>query len=221
MCGRFVTKTDASLEREFSLVRPAFEMDEIDTAPTMTVPIVYESKEGRVCDPMRWGLVPFWAKGVPGKYSTYNARAEKMKEAATYRGAWKYGKRCIFPTAGFYEWQEVEGQKRKQRWFIRQAKFQTTAIAGLWDRSRTEDGEPAIYSATIITMPANELLKEIHNSGRNRHRMPLFLEAHQFDVWLSKDNDAADELILPYAAARMEAWPVPSTVSVTNHLRRR
>jgi putative SOS response-associated peptidase YedK len=37
------------------------------------------------------------------------------------------------------------------------------SIAALWDRSRTESGEDML-SCAIITMPANELLMEIHNA---------------------------------------------------------
>ena len=43
------------------------------------------------------------------------------------------------------------------------------SIPALWDRSRTESGED-VLSCAIITMPANELLAEIHNA---KQRMPL------------------------------------------------
>jgi putative SOS response-associated peptidase YedK len=38
---------------------------------------------------IRWGLIPFFAKGEAGKYSTINARIETVETAASYRGPWK------------------------------------------------------------------------------------------------------------------------------------
>ena len=53
---------------------------------------------------LRWGLVPFFCKGLPPKYSTINARVETVETAASYRGPWQRRQRCIQVAAGFYEW---------------------------------------------------------------------------------------------------------------------
>jgi putative SOS response-associated peptidase YedK len=53
---------------------------------------------------MRCGLFPFFAKGIPPKYSTINATIEKLADGPTWRGPWKRAQRCILPAAGFYEW---------------------------------------------------------------------------------------------------------------------
>jgi len=45
------------------------------------------------------------------------------------------------------------------------------AFAGLWDSSRTDQGE-VIESCVHITMPANRVVGEIHNT---KHRMPAIL----------------------------------------------
>jgi len=158
---------------------------------------------------MRWGLVPFWAKGVPTKYSTINARSEKMKEAASYRGPWKSGQRCLFVCSGFYEWQVVTGQKGKQPWFVRLPTQETFAMGGLWERSEKEDGS-VVLSATIVTMPANELMAEVHN---DKKRMPLILDPENFNPWLGEDADLAEGSIEPYPSVKMEAWPVSAFVN--------
>jgi hypothetical protein len=49
---------------------------------------------------MHWGLVPYWAKGIPPKFSTINATIEKLTEAASWRGRWMRGQRCIMPATG-------------------------------------------------------------------------------------------------------------------------
>jgi len=202
MCGRYVSRADAALEREWELLPNQFRFDtHYDVRPTTQVPIVRLTDEGRECVPVRWGLVPSWAKGKPGKYATFNARAEGMQKAASYRGPWKNGKRCLFPVLGFYEWQLLEGNN-KQKWYVTLPKQGTFALAGLWERS--EDLE----SATICTVEANELMAKVHNK---RKRMPLILDPKDFTAWLSDDNDKAEKLIQKYPAARMQAWPVTRT----------
>ena len=64
-------------------------------APTQQVLVVRATDREHEGTMMRWGLVPFFAKGVPGNYSTINARIESMQTSASYRGPWKRGQRCL------------------------------------------------------------------------------------------------------------------------------
>jgi putative SOS response-associated peptidase YedK len=48
------------------------------------------------------------------------------------------------------------------------------AFAGLWDRFLKPDGT-AIESVVHITMPGNDLMRKIHNTGNHPHRMPAIL----------------------------------------------
>ena len=121
------------MEREWSLRRPPPYFESFNVAPGRDVPVVRSTAEGRVCDLMRWPMIPRWAKGQPVKFSTSNARAETMKEKTTYRGPWQRGQRCLLPVIGFYEWQVIEGQKQKQPWFIHLADRETFALSGLWE----------------------------------------------------------------------------------------
>jgi putative SOS response-associated peptidase YedK len=106
MCGRYVSPDDAAIEREFNLVHsPGFEVrPSYNVAPTQVMPVVRAVDGVRKLSLMRWGLVPFFAKGIPGPYSTINARIETIETSASFRGPWKRGQRCIVPAAGFYEW---------------------------------------------------------------------------------------------------------------------
>jgi putative SOS response-associated peptidase YedK len=116
MCGRYVSPDDAAIEREFTLVRHEWQFPaSYNVAPTQDVPIVRVNEEGEPAGaPLHWGLIPFWAKGVQPKYSTINATVEKLTEAATWRGPWRRGQRCILPAFGFYEWQVLADGKTKQ-----------------------------------------------------------------------------------------------------------
>jgi putative SOS response-associated peptidase YedK len=117
---------------------------------------------------MRWGLIPFFAKGEPPpKYSTINARIETFETAASYRGPWKRGQRCLQLPGGFYEW-HLDENDRKAPYLIKLNDQEVFAFAGLWDRSIKADGT-AVESCVHITMPANDLMKKIHNTGNNPH----------------------------------------------------
>ena len=204
MCGRYVSRADAALERAWHLSRPPPLFWSFNVAPGTNVPVVRLHDGQRHPQLMRWGLIPFWAKGKPPKYSTINARAEGVKTAASYRGPWKRGQRCLFVVNGFYEWQVVPGQRVKQPWYAKLREQETFALGGLWDTSVAEDGE-RVESATIVTLPANELMCQIHN---DKKRMPLVLDVPSFDAWLNPDPRNAEAEIRPYPSADMEAWPV-------------
>ena len=52
-------------------------------APTQTVPVVRLTTEGeRELMTLKWGLIPFWAKGSKIAYSTINARVETVSLSA-------------------------------------------------------------------------------------------------------------------------------------------
>lgn len=175
--------------------------------PSASVPVVRLDVEGqRNCEPMRWGLVPSFARGVPGKYNTINARIEKMRTAASYRGPWKHGQRCLLPASHFYEWQPIEGQQAKQPWCITTRDAPVFAMAGLWESSKREDDE-VVLSATIVTQPANKFMSKLH------HRMPLILPPESFHAWLSGTVDEAEAVIEQYPSDLMEAWRVSERVN--------
>jgi putative SOS response-associated peptidase YedK len=222
MCGRYVSPEEATLNREYhvdrtnSHIRTNETLDSIflqsfNVAPTDSVPVVRvirHSEGEREAVLMRWGLIPFFARGEPPKYSTINAAIEKLSMAPAWRGPWERGQRCIMPCAGFYEWKMMEAG-RKQPYYIKPANEETFAFAALWDKSITPAGE-AILSCAVITMPANELLRDIHNS---KFRMPAILKHEHIEAWLSGSADEARELLQPYPSDEMLAWPVSTKVN--------
>lgn len=154
MCGRYVSPDEASIEREFNLVRAEWKFPaSFNVAPTQQVPIVRSilgEREG-VC--VRWGLIPFFAKGEPAKYSTINARIETVETAASYRGPWKRGQRCLQVASGFYEW-HLDNEGRKVPFYIHLADQPIFAFAGLWiDRSK----QTAPRSRVACTSPCRRM----------------------------------------------------------------
>jgi putative SOS response-associated peptidase YedK len=212
VCGRYVSPDDAAIEREFNLIRtPGFDIGpNFNVAPTQSVPVVRSVKGVRQLSLMRWGLVPFFAKGIPGAYSTINARIETIETAASYRGPWKRGQRCIIPATGFYEW-HVNADGKKQPFYIRVADHDVHGYAGLWDASMREDGT-VLESCTIITMPANPLMGSIHNAP-GKQRMPVILRRDDYEIWLSGSVNDARSALKQYPSDGMRAWPVSTRVN--------
>jgi putative SOS response-associated peptidase YedK len=211
MCGRYVSPDEASIEREFNLVHHEWQFPmSYNVAPTQSVPVVRIAADGeRAGVLMHWGLIPYWAKGVQPKYSTINATIEKLTEAATWRGPWSRGQRCILPAAGFYEWQVQSDGRTKQPYYITATDQAIFGFAGLWDRSKRDDGTK-VESCAIITMPASKLMSEIHNA---KQRMPAILTREDRDAWLKGTPDQAFAALKQYPDAHLMATPVSTRVN--------
>lgn len=211
MCGRYITAEAAALERAFRLDRTSWSFQvSYNVAPTQQVPVV-RAAEGIEGLTMRWGLIPFFAKGEPPKYSTINATVEKLDTAATWRGPWNRRQRCLVLAAGFYEW-HLNGVGQKHPFFIHLADQDVFAFAGIWDRSYKPDGA-AIMSCAIVTMPANGLMRFVHNTGANPFRMPAILSASDHDAWLNGTADQARTVLKQYPEDVMVAHQVSTRVN--------
>ena len=217
MCGRYIIREQDAAERYWRAHGLPKWAPGFNIAPTATVPIVRRAHRGSTPDDpdlphegalVRWGLIPFWAHGVAPKFATFNARVEGLESTLSFRGAWEYGRRCILPAAGFYEWQ-LRGP-RKQPFFIKLADREIFGFAGLWERSKAPDSDVWLESCAIITLPANRLLSEIHNGGL---RMPAILREEDHEAWLSGTLDDAYRALQPYPDDGMLAWPVSPRVN--------
>jgi putative SOS response-associated peptidase YedK len=196
------------MEAAFNVTRShwAPEWASWNVAPTTQVPVVRRADGACEGAMLRWGLIPSWAHGQPGRYATINARVETVAKAASYRSAWRHGQRCVIPALAFYEWQQRDG--RKQPWCFARAGGEPFGLAGLWERSTRDDGE-VIESCTIITLPANPLVGSIHA----RQRMPAILEPADCAAWFDASVNDAIGLLAPYPAELMDAWPVSRRVN--------
>jgi putative SOS response-associated peptidase YedK len=212
MCGRYVSPDEASIEREFNLVHQEWQFpSSFNVAPTQPVPILREIAGERRGSLVRWGLIPFFARGEAPKYSTINARIESVETAASYRGPWNRGQRCLQVAAGFFEW-HVDAEGRKAPYFIYLNDQAVFAFAALWDRSIKADGA-VIESCVHITMPANDLMREIHNGGNNPHRMPAILRREDREAWLKGSVEEARAVLRPYEPGLMVAHEVSAAVN--------
>jgi putative SOS response-associated peptidase YedK len=61
-------------------------------------------------------------------------------------------------------------------------------------------------------MPANALMRSIHNMGNNPHRMPAILRREDVDVWLNGADEEARSVLTQYNWSLMDAFEVGTRV---------
>jgi len=191
MCGRYTLIANAEA------IRILFELPEFDQrlvvpryniAPTQPIMVVHEGPKGRELIPVRWGLIPWWAKDPKTLPLMINARAEGIAEKPAFRDAFKY-RRCLVPASGFYEWQK-RGKGTKQPYLARpNGSDAPIAFAGLFETWHGPDGSE-IDTATIVVTDANAPLMPIHE------RMPVIVEPKNFETWLSPETTPAEAAAL-------------------------
>jgi len=201
MCGRFAfyspsEATAALFGASGSLdVKPRYNI-----APTQDVAaICLDEDGGRKLKSLHWGLVPSWAKDPSIGNRMINARAETVAEKPSFRAAYRR-RRCLVLADGFYEWHK-EGSG-KTPYFISRSDESPFAFAGLWEHWQDKESDETLYSATLITMTANEFMAPLHD------RMPIILDPARADVWMAGGDD-----IIQSAAPDLRAWPVGREVN--------
>jgi putative SOS response-associated peptidase YedK len=143
-----------------------------------------------------WGLIPYWMKDLPAalriRVSTLNCISEEMYEKPSFRDAAKEGKRCLIPCTGFYEWKWMDEKgKIKIPHYIQLKNQPLFSIAGLYARWKDKDTQQNLYTYTVLTTEANEVMREIHNSKK---RMPVIIPREYERDWLNPNLTKEDVL---------------------------
>jgi putative SOS response-associated peptidase YedK len=219
VCGRYAASRnpdDLVEEFEVEVVEAAEALPaDYNVAPTKHVYAVIERPEHhderalRQLRVVQWGLVPSWAKDARIGNKMINARAETLAEKPAFRRAFA-ARRCLLPADGYYEWQAIEGSKRKQPYFIRPRDGGVLAMAGLYELWRDPDKGTWLWTCTLITTDAEDDLGHIHD------RMPMFVEPGSWARWLDPgltDPEEVSGLLVPAAPGRLEAYPVSTAVN--------
>jgi putative SOS response-associated peptidase YedK len=209
MCGKYILAQIAKAERAMGIRRGHWDYSlSYRVLPTEEVPVVLAEAGEPEAAQMRWGLIPWWAYGVPLKAATINARSERIDSAPSYRDPWRRAQRCILPMAGFYE-PHVNPDGSRDPFFVHLPQREVFGVAGLWDRSRRVDGS-YVTSCSLITVAANALLAQVHNE---KLRMPAILPAEHHDLWLRGPATQARAVLQPYPEDEMAAWKVSRRVN--------
>lgn len=152
-----------------------------------------------------WGIIAEYMN-TPEKVKTMrrsmvNARSEKILDDK--RSFWHRIRktRCLIPVTGIYEHREVKGWKNKIPYHIQLKDRPMFCIPGLYHYNTLVPSDPETGEMrgmlTLITRAANPVMRQIHNSGDNAYRMPLFLPKEKELEWLKPDlsESAMGELL--------------------------
>lgn len=222
MCGRYVSVTaDSDLTLEFDVDADDVIGDEVppsyNVAPTDPARIVLERVHRvdgdltRQLRTARWGLVPSWSKDARGGARMINARVETVTHKPAFRKA-AARRRCLVPAQGYYEWQQTDSGKTP--FFLHDPGGELLAFAGLYELWRDpttsdNDDDRWLWTYTIITRQATDLLGEIHD------RTPVLVPSDAREQWLdctSDDPATAQHLLDAFAPPRLEPYEVGTAV---------
>ena len=185
MCGRFTLAVEAdAVAAAFSAdVDPlrALHRPRYNVAPTDQAPAVIAAPGGRRAGPMRWGLLPHWAKDPRAGARMINARSETVATRSAFRDSF-LARRCLVPADGFYEWEARASGK--QPYWIHQRGRTLFGMAGIWS-PWTPPGGDRIATFSILTRSAPPSLRWLHD------RVPVILPEPAWDDWLARVTAAS------------------------------
>lgn len=210
MCGRFqLTALPEEIAEHFQLSRLPKYQPSYNITPARKILCIVELEDKSLkAVNLFWGLVPSWSKDTKNSHHLINARAETIREKPSFRTAF-HKRRCLIVANGYYEWQKLESGKHA--FYIHRQDNQLFAFAGLWEHWQQEQN--TLYSCSIITMEAAELLRPIHE------RMPVIIPQSHYHQWLDKTDNGkqAYNLIGSSAYKDMTTTPVSDWVNNPMH----
>jgi hypothetical protein len=144
------------LIQAFAIGEHACALGPSDTiAPTQPIAVIQEDSGVRRLVPLRWGLIPAWAKEPSIGNRMINARAETLSQQPSFKHAFK-PRRCLIVADGLFEWQH-RGAGKVPR-YIRLRSGRPLAFAGLYNDWTSPEGQ-SIGACAIITTDANERMR--------------------------------------------------------------
>jgi putative SOS response-associated peptidase YedK len=214
MCGRTaLTTTPEDLREAFGLDELPQMVPHYNVPPSQPVAVVRASRDGtarRTLESLRWGLVPPWAKDPKIGHKLALARVETVATTNAFRDALRR-RRCLVVVDGFFEWKR-DGSRPSQPYFLRRPDHAPFALAGVWERWISPDGE-VLESCAIVTQPALPPVDAVHD------RMPVVLEREAWGAWLDpvlREPGALAPLLAPHPPV-LVAFPVSSRVNDPRH----
>lgn len=174
-------------------------------APSQLQWAILESEAGGLeVRTLRWGLLPYWAKGSAMASRMINARSETLAWKPSFREALQR-RRCLIIADGYYEWIKTINGRTPFRFQMKNRK--AFVFAGLWDRWMGDGA--ALDSCTIVTTNAAPATAHIHP------RMPVILPFADSTQWMKSKAPEGERLSLlrPYSGNDLEIFEVSRAVN--------
>lgn len=153
----------------------------VNLYPESDAPVFIMNDGELVAKLMYWGFPVEWSKST-----LFNAKAETAAEKKSFKESLAQ-RRCVIPTTGFYEFENLGAGKTKKKYLCRLPGMIPVYLAGMYERKETKDGQLR-DCFTILTTEASKPLSSIHN------RMPVILNKSEFEPWIS-NNEVVDVVL--------------------------
>jgi putative SOS response-associated peptidase YedK len=167
-----------------------YQFERGEAHPGQPVPVIREFDGPRETLEMRWGLIPYAARGKPGETPVIHAPLQQL-DSHLYRGPWLNGQRCLQLATSFQFW-KADRQGHRSCYRARPVNPARFALAGLWDRSQPPDGM-MFESCALVTLPGG---------------MPVILGAADQAAWLTGTAADAAALLRPFPLTHLHLTPV-------------
>ena len=190
MCGRYAShytwKQVHAFSRPIGITTPEADPEpSYNVAPTQSAWVLLPDGSSALrASPLRWGLIPRWAKDTKLAFSSINARLETVDSKPTFKAAWQRH-RCLVPVSGYFEWKEEFG--RKQPYYV-QDETNVMLLGGIYERWGKPDG--FIDSFSIVTTEARGPIAALHD------RMPIILPQETLLEWVTGSAQQAMTLAM-------------------------
>ncbi len=178
MCGRFINLNRIDkLNKIFEISESKTVEDKIsyNIAPSQSTIIITNLKFFKI-EKADWGI-KFFDKRQNQEKQIINSRLETIQKKTLFKDSFEK-RRCVIPANGYYEWSIKNNVKNP--YFINIPDNEMIYFAGIWKYFNFNKSSLKVFS--IITKPANILLKEIHD------RMPLTLSTEESKDYLDHNK---------------------------------
>lgn len=221
MCKKFVLASD--LQRIEARFNAHLDPNTVERSKLYAVSggddtYVITCQDPHLIQVFKFGMTPFYAKEP---MNLVNARVEGDKNSGDdpyYNGSKAiflnqafrkpiHFQRCLVIADAYYEWSD----QNKPYLIYLQNKTRPFAFAGLYDHWKNPETEEIVFSFTIITTTANQLLQSI-----GVKRMPVILSRSSETGWI-KASKPLSEVLRPlssYPYEKMNAYPVSEMVNL-------
>lgn len=186
MCGRFLYPENIEEIQEAieNLIIRNYNGPNYNVCPTQPV-LTIPNFNSREARLFSWGLIPPNSRDKKFASKMKNAAAETLHETSSYKTPYLF-------------------QLKSKKVF---------GFAGLWEKW-TPRGEAPVFSCTIITTKANQLVNQI------RDRMPVIIKPKDYQTWLDTSIEEPEQLskhLNPYPSEEMFYYPVSDLVNSTKY----
>lgn len=149
--------------------------------PSSQVPIIYNGCSGKELAYAKWQYC------VPGiNKPLINARSETVFVKQAFRDNFIKNK-CLIPVTGYYEWKIIDGQKSKEKYFVRVVGCDFFSLAGFFYSEHNLIGEDKYF--VILTTSSVGSIAQLH------HRMPVIIPHEKESEWLNASGGDSGKVL--------------------------